>query len=141
MNEFASELLMPEKYFVEFIKNKKLDINLLNNIKIRFNVSLPAAAVRYTQLGKEPIAVIFSRRGKVKWKFESKDFPLKFIKYYSDIPENSGALEIFISKEESIKKLVSPNTWYTKDFNLIKYVNIKIEELSVFLPDNESILT
>lgn len=73
-NEFASELLMPEKYFKLECQKKKLSAQLINHLARTFNTSLSATAIRFALIGNEPVLIVFSIGGVIKWMHSSSDF-------------------------------------------------------------------
>ncbi len=139
-NEFASNLLMPERFYLDFMKNREPTINNFIELSKEFDVSLPAAAVRYTKLGEEPIAVIFSKNGYVEWKFESINFPFKYIRYGSSLPFKSAAFDLFLGSDKRMKNLVSSKDWYYAEHRSKKREEVLLIEESFKMDDN-SILT
>lgn len=76
---FASCLLMPESLFLERCRGE-FSFDLLEKLRNEFNVSLPAVASRYMELGSTPIAVVCVNDGVMKYHLFSESFPYKFIK-------------------------------------------------------------
>ena len=75
---FASCLLMPESGF----KSRCLEpfsSNLLDSLRKEYNISWPAVASRYMELGTVPIAMVCAERGILKYKLFSNAFPYKFL--------------------------------------------------------------
>ncbi len=90
-NEFAAELLMHKPWFRDYVRNKKINFELIKDIAINFNVSLTAAAIRYASIGKYPAAVILSKNGKVAWSYISEYFPFKWIPKGYKVRKESAA--------------------------------------------------
>jgi Zn-dependent peptidase ImmA (M78 family) len=68
-NEFASELLMPSKLFMQETERKKFTPTLIKQLSQRFKTSLTATIFRYLQLDLYPICVVLTENEKVKfWK-------------------------------------------------------------------------
>lgn len=141
VNDFAAELLMPEKIYLKFVNCIQPNMGLFKEISERFNVSIPAAAVRYTTLGKEPISVILSKNGIVQWKMESEKFPLKFIRYYSEVPADSCANFVIIHNKKYGSKKIKASVWFKNDFKLRKYENLIFNEESLLLDDGITVLS
>ena len=66
-NEFASELLMPEKLFLKEAKGKKFTPFLIQHLAARFKASLTATVFRYLQFDElHPLCLVFIENGIVK---------------------------------------------------------------------------
>lgn len=141
VNEFAAELLMPEIYFSDFIKNQEPNIDLFIRISKEFKVSIPAAAVRYSQLGHMPIVVTLCKNNVIKWSFANKKFPLKFIKTNSLVPYGSETKRLINMNGIRGKNKVKPDVWFYNDYNLKKHKNLTLIEECIRLSDEVSILT
>lgn len=66
-NAFASELLMPEHLIREAFELSKVDLDVPRQISARFDVSLLASSIRFTELASERCAAVFSRGGRIQW--------------------------------------------------------------------------
>jgi hypothetical protein len=73
-NEFAAHLLMPDQFFKPYCKDAKLDLSTIFDLAARFKVSLTAAALRFVQSSPEPLAVVISSNGYIRWFDANKDF-------------------------------------------------------------------
>lgn len=95
-NEFATELLMPSKAFISYVKGKKFTPMLLNSIADYFNTSLTSAAFRYIEIGYHPICIFHSYNNRVLYWKKSKEYYLK-IKDLTKLstPLNSVAREYY----------------------------------------------
>ncbi|MCB0748605.1 MAG: hypothetical protein KDC90_14185, partial [Ignavibacteriae bacterium] len=89
------ELIMYEKWFVDFTNGKKLNTQLLSDIADYFRTSLSSAAMRYAELGSTPTAIVFSKDGKIKWSRINPYFPFKFIKGGIPVNDLSYANELY----------------------------------------------
>ena len=120
-NEFASELLMPETLYKNKVTNKKLNLSLIEEVSVYFNVSITAAFLRYVTLGSYPIMVVFIEDGKVKWKQNSDDFPFTFLPINSAVPAWTVAGDYFNNNNlETQPEKVNAIDWFPEDFQ-IKY--------------------
>lgn len=89
-NAFAAELLMPEQLFMPLIEGQPFSVELLQRTARRFKVSLMAMSFRYMELGTEPIAVLFSQDGHIKWANRSIDFIANYLPTNRPLPERSA---------------------------------------------------
>ena len=118
-NIFASELLMPELLFKNKVANRKLNIALIEETSRYFQVSLLATFIRYMNLGRYPIMIVFIENGIIKWKQCSSDFPFQFLPYNIKVPAwtvagdyfNKGILESYPEKVDAIE-------WFPEDFKI-----------------------
>ncbi len=84
-NRFAASLLMPKTYFLRHMRQLgDPEIGHIVKLASDYEVSKEATARRYTDLGDDPCAVIFSRHGTVRYCCKSKNFP--FIDIRKDQP-------------------------------------------------------
>ncbi|WP_445679525.1 ImmA/IrrE family metallo-endopeptidase [Radicibacter daui] len=75
-NEFAAELLMPIAQLKHFLKGKSgADIGQILGISDRFDVSREAAARRFVDFSEEPIVILFSHDGVIRYVKSSEDAP------------------------------------------------------------------
>ena len=114
---FASSLLMPDGAFKSYIRGKKFDFHLLEDITSVFNVSLSATALRFVEIGNHPIMVVYGVDKKICWARRSGDFPFKRLRYGNEkdsrIPENTVIGEHFYMNDDSCCK--SQETVFAKD--------------------------
>ena len=139
-NVFASELLMYKPWFGKFIKDRKVNMYLMKEIAEYFNVSLTAAALRYANIGKYPVAVILSRNSKVVWSYINEYFPYKWIPVGYNLREESYAYDYFQGKEvQTCDDLIPAHTWFSEDFKCPK--DVYLNEQNVVMPNYGSVLT
>lgn len=74
-NYFAAELLMPEEIFMRFTKKEPFSLDYLSKTTDTFETSFLATAVRYAEVGNDPIALICSQNGIIKWFKVNQNFP------------------------------------------------------------------
>lgn len=119
-NDFASELLMPEKIFRKFISSKSFGPQLIKDISNRFNTSLTSVVYRMITLDIAPILVVFISNGQVKYWRKSSDLKV-WVKEITKLspPEDSVAMEYIESNYEFLyagvekAQLISKSTWFT----------------------------
>lgn len=120
-NEFASELLMPEKLFLKGAKGKKFSPLLIKQLAERFKTSLTATVFRYLQFDNlHPICIVFIENGKVRYWKKSDDLKV-WLGDYNKLapPSDSVAAEYiqknyeFVYKLEDKAQTISKSTWFT----------------------------
>jgi len=77
-NVFASELLMPEPLVTPILDSAEIGLNSVRVIAESCKTSLTSAAIRYTELTPDPVAIIVSHEGTVEFSFVSSslwDYP------------------------------------------------------------------
>jgi Zn-dependent peptidase ImmA (M78 family) len=117
-NQFAVELLMPNKAFIE--KSNDYNVFNLNTLKClsdQFKTSLTATALRYSDIGKVSIATIFSQDNEVKWYSINPNFRYKYIKVNRPVPNGSVAHNFFSKGNVSDKPTgILAKTWFNDNF-------------------------
>jgi hypothetical protein len=73
-NEFASALLLPERFFAPLCLAEYPSLDFVVQLADTFDVSLTATALRYSRFSDQPVAVVFSQDGKIRWFRGSRDF-------------------------------------------------------------------
>lgn len=73
-NEFAANLLMPKQFFAPLCESAEINFSALGELASKFRVSLTAAALRFIDVSKEPLAVVVSSNGVIRWFDANKDF-------------------------------------------------------------------
>jgi Zn-dependent peptidase ImmA (M78 family) len=117
-NQFAAELLMPSDLFRKEAAKKKFSIDHLLALSKTFNTSVTSTAIRYTDLGSLPIALIYSQNGEIKWYSRNANFICRFLKVKETVPENSVAAKFFKTGQvPEGPTLILPGVWF-KDIQL-----------------------
>ena len=89
-NRFAAELLMPRKMVVPWIKRiRQVDLSQVLSLANDYRVSKESAARRFVELVDEPIAIVFSKDGLVRYWLNNEDFPSLDLRPNSLLPERS----------------------------------------------------
>ena len=128
-NEFASELLMPRKFFKDYVTNKKFDLDLIKDVADYFETSITSTAIKYTDFGHEYVGIVFSQDGKIKWVRINQNLPLQFIQVGFAVPQYSVVSDFYKSK--SVPKTptkVDAYAWFFSDFNIEQHAKAKIYE-------------
>lgn len=139
-NIFAAELLMHRPWFNKIILNRPVNMELIKEIAEQLGVSLTAAALRYTEIGRYPVAVIMSRDGKVAWSSINEYFPYKWIPKNYVVRQESSAYDFFAGKEvQTCDDLVPAHTWFSEDFKCPR--DVYLNEQNVVMPNYNSVIT
>lgn len=141
-NQFAAELLMPESLFKAQIEKKQFNIQLMRTVAEFFGTSITATILRYRDIGKFPLAIVFSENKIIKWVSFSDDFVLRFIPLNEKIPENSVAEDYFYcGKLPSEPDVIYAKDWFSYHPNIKRYVEMEMYEQCFKVADNDSILS
>lgn len=101
---FASCLLMPEQRFSKDCFKRKFQFKIIEELSEKYQVSLTACAIRFADIGNHPIMIVYCENNKIKWKWNSNDFPFKYLaEQNSTIPEHSLAGSYFRTKSGTRK--------------------------------------
>lgn len=118
-NDFAKEILMPEKSFKPLCQGK-FSMQLIKTLSETFQTSLTATLLRYKDLGSFPVAIVYIEKGIVRWSRFTNDFRLQFIPTNSKVPVNTVAYDFFYNKiplSNEPEKVYAVD-WFPEDFNL-----------------------
>ena len=132
-NDFASELLMPEKLFVEACNGMKFSPDLLRSLAHKFQSSITSVAYKYFNLGPHPICLAYSVDNVVHY----RKWPDNYPHYLTDRtrlppPYDSVAAKYFdkgkIYFKAQSKQQIWKSTWFElkhwendQDFNFYEY--------------------
>ena len=132
-NDFASEFLMPEDVFRDFVSNEYFSPDLIKRLATRFQTSLTSVVYRLITLDVFPLFVVFIADGNVKYWRKSTDLKC----WVEDItrlppPDNSVAQEyieadynfVYSGKEKAQE--ITRSTWfelgeYQEDSEFMEY--------------------
>jgi hypothetical protein len=64
---FASELLMPSRFVKPLVQRLGSGFSAIHSLAGRFEASLSAAAIRYSQVATVPTVVLLSKSGAIEW--------------------------------------------------------------------------
>jgi hypothetical protein len=89
-NEFAAELLMPTRLVGKLLaRSPGVEMEHILRIAAEFNVSKESAARCYVSLVGEPVALVFSRDGIIRYIKKSAEFPSLCVWKDQPVPEDS----------------------------------------------------
>ncbi|WP_305981976.1 ImmA/IrrE family metallo-endopeptidase [Roseivirga thermotolerans] len=132
-NEFASELLMPEREFRKEANKHKFSPDLIRHLADHFSTSITAVAYRYFKHGNHPICLIYSYNGKVKYWLRPDPYDHFLIDRKGlSPPDDSVAMEFFLKgkiyRKDQSKQQIWKSTWFElrnwendNDFNFYEY--------------------
>jgi Zn-dependent peptidase ImmA (M78 family) len=118
-NDFASELLMPEKVFRSFIEKRNFGPQLINDLSKRFKTSITSVVFRLLTLDVAPIFVVYISDGIVRYWRKMNDLKC----WVPDItklppPEDSVAKEYIDANYEFLysgsekAQSIDKSTWF-----------------------------
>lgn len=113
---FASCLLMPEERFKKLIQKKKFEFAIIKSLSEHFQTSITATAIRFADIGNHPLMIVFGESGKIKWKWNSDDFPFKYLLYSEKVPEDSAMGEYFYKERQPVD---TEDVWPVDWFNYV----------------------
>lgn len=139
-NVFAAELLMNSKWFKEFTEKKLFNKFLLEEIANYFKTSITSAAIRYTQSGYYPIAIVLTQNGFTKWAAFSKEFPFQYISNNVRVNSLSTVYDYYkIGKKFLGPEEIRSEAWFEDAYEAGK-PDYLIEE-NIYMKNYESVLT
>ena len=118
-NEFAVELLMPDRFFRADIQQRDISLETINYLAARYGTSMTSAAIRYARFSPHACAVVVSERGKIKYFSYSEGFGKEKCLYLSKntpLRDGSCAKELFdagLSAPEKQRE-VAASSWSAK---------------------------
>ena len=122
-DSFASNLLMPTNSVKDFIKGRRFDFGVIEEIAQKYIVSKSAAAIRFADIGNAPIVVVYAVDGKIQWVKRSEDFPFWRLRYGNGkgdkVPENSVMGTYFYERDSDDcrkEELVYAEDWFDTHF-------------------------
>lgn len=119
-NEFASELLMPDKLFIQEARGKKFSPLLIKQLAERFKVSLTATVFKYLQSDNlHPICLVFIENGIVKYWKKSDELKVWLEDYIRLAPPSDSLAAEYVSKNydfvyklEEKAQIINKSTWF-----------------------------
>jgi hypothetical protein len=137
-NEFAAELLMPERLFVPRLAGRQPSMDMIKELASEFETTLTATLRRFIKFTDCRCALVCSENWKIKYYVPSKKFGFQ-IKQGLSVDGNSFAIEFFRWRRvrEDMQSVLA-DAWL-KDSNL-DYRD-RIKEQSVAQPHYNSVLT
>ncbi len=137
-NEFAAELLMPEKLIHAQFDLRSISLAMVSSVANEFETSLTAAGIRILELTDVPSAIVWSDRSQLSWYRTSSSFPFHLSK--AELPiERSKAGQLFAGKRVTPgPSEVESNLWL-QDADA-RGTPVIFED-SIYLPNYEAVLS
>ena len=126
-NDFASELLVPEEYLLQDIKDKKLTLDLIKSLSEKYNVSLVVMArriLKYSQV--EAIALIYYSNGKKYVQMKSSVFKGELKEGMIKDSSAHKLIKTYNSSAET-KEILDYDVWFKQNID-----NYKVVEESIY---------
>jgi Zn-dependent peptidase ImmA (M78 family) len=134
-NHFASELLIPEKFLHQSLRGKQISLSVLKDLASEYEVSLTSLAIKAVKLSDNPVSVVLSENGRVKWSYKSSSFRRNIIN--GKLREWCYAYDYFNGKPfDEISETVYSLAWLTDGS-----FNEGIKEESLVMPNLGLVLT
>lgn len=120
-NQFSAELILPrERFFRAIRKHVGADLAYVLELAIDYGTSKEATARRYVDLHEDPLAVVFSKDGHIRYSHRGQDFPFLEASSGAPIPSNScSARGKSTSGEASDWEEVDAGVWLADGGNYI----------------------
>lgn len=110
-NDFAVELLMPRRTTRLLLQSGELGLSLAARVSETFDVTLMAAALRVSELTREPTAVVYTENNTIRWAFRH-GFPYGLPSFGDPLPRGSAALEVASGTGGSLDGIeIHAHTW------------------------------
>ncbi|WP_309401048.1 ImmA/IrrE family metallo-endopeptidase [Cerasicoccus maritimus] len=90
-NHFAAELLMPTGYFREACGNSFPSIALIAELSTQFQTTLTATAIRYADVSRHRVIIVWFCEGIVKWCYSKETHHLPYVVAGREPPQYSSA--------------------------------------------------
>lgn len=90
-NCFAAELLMPNTHFREACGNQAPSMVLLEKLAEDFQTTLTATAIRFADVSKRRVVVVYYQKGVVRWSYSDPKKNLPFVVAGKPVPQFSSA--------------------------------------------------
>lgn len=137
-NLFASELLLPTKYFTVDVKRTSLTFKTIVSLAEKYETSLTATALKYIKNTEDCGALICSQNNSISWSMKSSSFQYDLLS--GSVSKNSYASDFF-TKNQTLKAEaheVRYDAWISTP---IYNQDIKVIEETISMPNLNQTLT
>lgn len=90
-NHFAAELLMPTFRFRDACGKALPSMQLIEELSNDFETTLTSTAIRFADVSRARVVVVWFYRGIVKWSYSNPEHSLPFVMPNRPVPENCSA--------------------------------------------------
>jgi len=101
-NLFAASLLMPKRYFAPIIENAEPSMKLVKELAKEFGTTLTASAIRFADLSKHQIIVVWAEDGQIQWSYRNEKTTELYVAAGVRLPSYSSAT---VSNREIIPEM------------------------------------
>lgn len=144
-NQFASELLMPEKLFKGACAGQRFGPEILRSLADRFQTSITSVAYKFFGIGNHPICLVYSRNGVVEYRKWPPNYP-HFLRDLRRLPppEYSVAREFFDDGIRYRPHEGRQRVWKSEWFELGRYESdddSEFYEYCIITPQHNTVLS
>lgn len=140
-NQFASAFLLPSCFVGDIFREVAPTFETIRTIAKTYHTSLTATALRMTDFSTEPIAVVYSEGGKIKWFRPTEDFSNLgiFVNVRGLVDPNSSAGILFKGRliDDSWREVHAE--YWLREGNYRD--DARIKESSIHMPNYDAVLT
>ncbi|MGJ8637804.1 MAG: ImmA/IrrE family metallo-endopeptidase [Opitutaceae bacterium] len=112
-NHFASSLLIPKVWLDPRVWLPDPSFKIVSEIAKEFGTTLTATAWRYAELTKQPVVLVFSNGGIIKWTLYSVRAKQLFLRWGEPIPRFSITNECLKKKTQFDSSYsIHPSVWF-----------------------------
>lgn len=142
-NQFASAFLLPARFVEKPFSENKPSFTLISEWAKKLETSLTSTAIRLTTFTKEPVAVVYSEKGVIKYFQPSREFD--GLGVFPDVGNfvkiNTGAKSLFYGSENLNQwQEVRAAYWFRENRDAFDR-NDTIQEWSIKMPNYEGVLS
>lgn len=139
-NIFAAAFLLPKSFFEPLCDEEDPSLDFISQLAQRFQASLTATALRYIKFCPEPIAVVYSQEGRIRWASRSSSFQELnvYIERNVRLDPLSNASRVASNIRHQSAKRVPASAWFAKGKH---FDDALITEHSWYMAWNDAILT
>lgn len=106
-NDFAAELLLPQRAMTDILAREDLSFQLLERVATLYKTSLSVAAIRLTQIFNDNAVLVWHNGHRITWKIKSSQCYLKI----SDVISSMALAHKTNKTQWNIKGNIDPNVW------------------------------
>lgn len=140
-NQFASAFLLPSRFVERIFVENIPTFELIQDVASSYSTSLTATALRMIDFSQEPVAVVYSESGKIKWFKGTEDFMKMevFVNVRAPVNPISNAGRLFHGKDIRDGWREEPADYWLREGNYREDATIK--ESSFYMPNYDAVLT
>jgi hypothetical protein len=111
---------MPTDPFLALCHGAPVSSELFSEIRDRFNVSITAGSIRYSNIGPTPVTLVYSVNGIVKWWFESPRVKFRFYEKMKGqgVPDQSRTGRYFRGVTPPQEMACLAKLWFPNDHSV-----------------------